>query len=114
MPVVVHGDLWSGNASRGIIGGAGEAQDVVYDPSACYGHSEYELGIMKLFGGFGEAFWKDYHTLCPKTEPTGEYDDRVALYGLYHQLNHHALFGSGYRSGAVRTMEKLIRKYTTG
>ncbi|KAJ9641452.1 hypothetical protein H2199_005422 [Coniosporium tulheliwenetii] len=54
--VVVHGDLWSGNASRGCIGAETEVQDVVYDPSSCYAHSEYELGIMKMFGGLGELF----------------------------------------------------------
>jgi len=81
IPVVVHGDLWSGNASRGSIGD-GDVQDFVYDPSACYAHNEYELGIMQLFGGFGEAFMKQYHQLCPKTEPVDEYEDRVALYEL--------------------------------
>ncbi|KAF2230832.1 Ketosamine-3-kinase [Viridothelium virens] len=110
-PVAVHGDLWSGNASRGKIAGRGEVEDVVFDPSACYAHSEYELGIMKMFGGFGGTFLKEYHQLCPKTEPVEEYEDRVALYELYHHLNHHALFGGGYRSGAVSIMKKLVRKY---
>jgi fructosamine-3-kinase len=30
---------------------------------------------------------------------------------LYHHLNHHALFGGGYRSGALRIMKDLIAKY---
>lgn len=48
-PVVCHGDLWSGNAARGSIGSeGGDAQDLVYDPSAVYGHGEYDLGIMKV------------------------------------------------------------------
>jgi protein-ribulosamine 3-kinase len=111
-PVVVHGDLWSGNASRGIIGGEGPVQDVVYDPSACYAHSEYELGIMRMFGGFGRSFLSEYHQLCPKAEPVNEYDDRVALYELYHHLNHHVrrstpleglLLTPGRRSLAVGT-----------
>ncbi|GME27933.1 putative phosphoribosylaminoimidazole-succinocarboxamide synthase protein [Neofusicoccum parvum] len=111
-PVVVHGDLWSGNASSGRIGSPdAEVQEVVYDPSACYAHSEYELGIMKMFGGFGGPFLKEYHRLCPKTEPVEEYEDRVALYELYHHLNHHALFGGGYKSGAVSIMRSLLRKY---
>ncbi|KAK4993006.1 hypothetical protein LTR50_000712 [Elasticomyces elasticus] len=110
-PVVVHGDLWSGNASRGSIGGSSTVEDVVFDPSACYAHSEYELGIMKMFGGFGGSFLKEYHQLCPKTEPVDEYKDRVALYELYHHLNHHALFGGGYRSGAVSIMTRLLQKY---
>ena len=38
-PSLVHGDLWSGNASRGIIGGTqdgGPIEDVIYDPSVSY------------------------------------------------------------------------------
>ncbi|KAL4918897.1 Fructosamine kinase-domain-containing protein [Aspergillus aurantiobrunneus] len=86
-PVVVHGDLWSGNADRGRIVGSGrkddeEVGDVVYDPSACYAHSEYEIGIMKMFGGFGSAFFNEYHRVVPKTEPVEEYEDRVRLYEL--------------------------------
>ena len=82
MPVVVHGDLWSGNKSRGRIGCRGGVEDVIYDPSACYAHSEYELGIMKMFGGFGQEFWTEYHRLIPKSKPAEEYADRVALYEL--------------------------------
>ncbi|KAF2240444.1 Ketosamine-3-kinase [Trematosphaeria pertusa] len=111
-PVVVHGDLWSGNAGVGVIGAkGGDAEEVVYDPSACYAHSEFELGIMKMFGGFGGSFLKEYHQLCPKTEPVEEYEDRVELYELYHHMNHYALFGGGYRSGAISIMKSLVRKY---
>lgn len=90
-PVVVHGDLWSGNASHGRIVGPspspsaeheGDGGGVVYDPSACYAHSEYELGIMHMFGGFGKAFFEEYHSIVPKTEPVEEYGDRIKLYEL--------------------------------
>ncbi|KAJ4309970.1 Mitochondrial distribution and morphology protein 12 [Neodidymelliopsis sp. IMI 364377] len=111
-PVVVHGDLWSGNASAGTIGSKeGEPEDVVFDSSACYAHSEFELGIMKMFGGFGGSFLKEYHELCPKTEPIDEYDDRVKLYELYHHLNHWAMFGGGYKSGAASIMKTLVKNY---
>ena len=110
-PVVVHSDLWTGNASRGKLPGMIEVEDVVFDSSACYAHSEFELGIMKMFGGFGSGFLKEYHQLVPRTEPAEEYEDRVALYELYHHLNHHALFGGGYRSGAISIMKDLISKY---
>lgn len=113
IPVVVHGDLWSGNASRGKLPGMKEAEDVIFDSSACYAHSEFELGIMKMFGGFGGSFMKEYHKLVPKTEPADEYEDRVALYELYHHLNHFALFGGWYGSGAVRIMKGLIAKYAS-
>ncbi|KAK4455422.1 fructosamine kinase [Podospora aff. communis PSN243] len=110
-PVVVHGDLWSGNHGRGRIGGKGGVEEVVYDPSCVYGHSEYELGIMRMFGGFGSGFWREYEKLVPKSEPREEFEDRVALYELYHHLNHFALFGGGYRGGAMSIMRKLISKY---
>ncbi|KAL8952377.1 MAG: hypothetical protein Q9222_001713 [Ikaeria aurantiellina] len=81
-PVVVHGDLWSGNKGKGQIGVEGPIEDVVFDPSAVYGHNEYELGIMHMFGGFGKAFFDEYHSICPKTPPVEEYQDRVSLYEL--------------------------------
>jgi protein-ribulosamine 3-kinase len=111
-PVVVHGDLWSGNTSVGVIGDTKNApEDVTYDSSACYAHSEFELGIMKMFGGFGGSFLGEYHELCPKTEPTDEYEDRVKLYELYHHLNHYAMFGGSYKSGAASIMKSLVKKY---
>jgi fructosamine-3-kinase len=80
-PVVVHGDLWSGNHGRGRIAD-GAVEEVVFDPSAVYGHSEYELGIMRLFGGYGKEFWREYGELVPKCEPVEEWDDRLKLYEL--------------------------------
>jgi len=118
IPVVVHGDLWSGNKSRGRFVGRDKdddtsagAEDVVFDPSSCYAHNEYDFGIMNMFGGFGASFWEEYHSLVPRTEPTSEYADRVALYESYHHLNHWAIFGGGYKSGAVNLLQGLLRKY---
>ncbi|TQV94781.1 fructosamine-3-kinase [Cordyceps javanica] len=115
VPVVVHGDLWSGNHGRGRIAGQEDngsgVEEVVFDPSAVYGHAEYDLGIMRMFGGFGPAFWDEYHRLVPKAEPRDEWEDRMALYELYHQLNHFAMFGGGYRNGAMSIMKRLIGKY---
>ncbi|EPE03766.1 fructosamine kinase [Ophiostoma piceae UAMH 11346] len=117
-PAVVHGDLWSGNKGRGRIlpSSASSAMHnftspLVYDPACVYGHSEYELGIMRMFGGFGTSFWNEYTELVPKDEPADEWEDRLALYELYHHLNHYALFGQGYRSGAMSIMSKLLQKY---
>ncbi|KAF4125901.1 Fructosamine-3-kinase, partial [Geosmithia morbida] len=110
-PVIIHGDLWNGNHGRGIVGGVGGREEVVFDPSAVYGHSEYELGIMNMFGGFGRSFWSEYEKLVPKAEPKDEWADRVLLYELYHHLNHFAIFGGGYRSGAMSIMRKLLARY---
>ncbi|KAI9647432.1 hypothetical protein NHQ30_003817 [Ciborinia camelliae] len=64
-PVVVHGDLWSGNHGTARIGDGG-VEEVVFDPSACWAHAEFEAGIMEMFGGFGGSFWREYHEIRPK------------------------------------------------
>ncbi|KAK6609362.1 phosphotransferase enzyme family protein [Botrytis cinerea] len=80
-PVVVHGDLWSGNHGTGRIGEGG-VEEVVYDSSASWSHAEFEAGIMRMFGGFGSAFWREYHEVRPKDEPREEWEDRCLLYEL--------------------------------
>jgi protein-ribulosamine 3-kinase len=110
-PVVIHGDLWSGNHGQGRIADQDGVEEVVYDPSSVYGHSEYELGIMRMFGGYGNGFWGEYEALVPKAEPKEEWEDRLALYELYHHLNHFALFGGGYRGGAMSIMRGLLLRY---
>jgi fructosamine-3-kinase len=47
-----------------------------------------------MFGGFTSAFYDRYHELVPKTEPAEEYEQRMQLYELWHQLNHAVMFGS--------------------
>lgn len=75
-----------------------EPEDVVFDSSACYAHSEFELGMMKMFGGFGSGFLTEYHQLVAKAEPIDEYEDRVALYELCAVID--GLEGSQRRHGA--------------
>ncbi|RYP19836.1 hypothetical protein DL765_003090 [Monosporascus sp. GIB2] len=105
VPVVVHGDLWSGNHGRGRLAGEGGVEEVVFDPSAVYAHSEYELGIMKMFGGFGTSFWKEYETLVPKAEPKEEWEDRVSLYELKAVI----VGISGASSSGKTTLARLLR-----
>lgn len=85
-PVVVHGDLWSGNRGRGVIldgGKGGDFEEIVFDPSCAYAHSEFEFGIMRMFGGFGRAFEKEYYEAKGERDrPVDEWDDRVKLYEL--------------------------------
>jgi len=81
VPVVVHGDLWSGNHGRGTIGNGG-VEEVVFDPSSSWAHSEVEFGIMRMFGGFGEGFNREYWNVKGRDEPSEEWEDRVELYEL--------------------------------
>ena len=69
------------------------SQPIIFDPASYYGHSEADLGIMHMFGGFTPAFFERYHQLVPRSEPTEEYEQRVQLYEAYHHLNHALMFG---------------------
>lgn len=79
---LVHGDLWSANKARGVINDEDGFQDYAFDASCCYAHSEFDLALMRMFGGFSAGFFSEYHRLIAKTEPQGEYDDRMELYKL--------------------------------
>ncbi|GAA5882294.1 hypothetical protein JCM3774_003362 [Rhodotorula dairenensis] len=103
-PALLHGDLWSGNArfSRS------RESPIIFDPASYYGHSEADLGIMRMFGGFTPAFFQRYHELIPKAAPQDEYEQRLQLYEVYHHLNHALMFGGSYKGGAVSLLRGLI------
>lgn len=102
-PSVLHGDLWSGN--YGAVGD--ESVPVIFDPAVYYGHHEADLGIAKMFGGFGENFWDSYHSVLPKSEG---FERRSWLYELHHHLNHYQIFGRGYRSGSLSLMQRILQR----
>jgi fructosamine-3-kinase len=99
-PCLVHGDLWSGNAAL-LVGGAGS----VFDPAVYRGDREVDLAMARLFGGFPEAFFQGYAEEWPLPEG---WSDRVALYNLYHLLNHANLFGGGYIKQAQSAVDALL------
>ncbi len=99
VPSLLHGDLWGGNwASSG-------GEPVIYDPAVYYGDRETDLAMTRLFGGFGKAFYEGYETAWPLQPGSG---DRLALYQLYHVLNHLNLFGSGYLGRALALTSALL------
>jgi len=98
--VLLHGDLWSGNAAADEQG-----EPIIYDPACYYGQREAEIGMMRLFGGFGprcEAAYAEVWPLLPGA------DRRITLYRLYHELNHLNLFGGGYYNSCIATMQQLL------
>lgn len=92
-PCLLHGDLWGGNTGKD-----SEGRAVIYDPAVYYGHHEAEFGIITMFGGFSEDFYRGYETLIPRQEG---FSERVDIYRLYHTLNHYNLFGSSYRESCL-------------
>lgn len=100
VPALLHGDLWSGNVAEDASG------PVIFDPASFYGHSEYELAIAGMFGGFRSAFYSAYHSKIPKAPG---FERRLKLYQLFHYLNHWNHFGSGYRGSSLKIMRDLVR-----
>jgi fructosamine-3-kinase len=98
--VLLHGDLWSGNAAADHGG-----KPVIYDPASYYGHREAEFGMMRLFGGLNPRVETAYQEVWP-FEPGS--DDRIALYRLYHELNHLNLFGAAYYGQCMDTIKALL------
>lgn len=98
-PVLLHGDLWSGNVlfSKG--------KPYLIDPACYYGHSEADLALTNMFGGFSTDFYQNYHQAHPKT---GHFEKRKYAYMLYHYLNHVNLFGSSYLSGVKQCLKYLL------
>ncbi|PCH33990.1 Ketosamine-3-kinase [Wolfiporia cocos MD-104 SS10] len=104
-PVLLHGDLWSGNTGTDRKTG----QPIIFDPSSYFGHNEADLAIARIFGGIPPSFFKTYHEHLPKSEPEDQYELRSDLYELYHYLNHTVLFGGSYASSARRKMDRLLK-----
>ncbi|CBN73886.1 fructosamine 3 kinase related protein [Ectocarpus siliculosus] len=94
-PSLLHGDLWIGNTGATIEG------PCMFDPASFFGHSEFELAIMEMFGGFQEPFWTAYHDKIPKAEG---FERRQKLYKLYHYLNQLNLFGDPKVRETVETL----------
>lgn len=93
---LLHGDLWAGNW---LVTDSGEP--ALIDPAVYYGHREAELAFTELFGGFSAAFYAAYQQTWPLESG---YEERKALYNLYHLLNHLNLFGEGYGGSVDRVL----------
>lgn len=86
-PVLLHGDLWSGNVGTDTSTG----EPVLFDMSSYYGHNEAEFGISQMFSTLPPTFYEKYHSRLPRSEP--HHEERMKLYELYHHLNHYLMFG---------------------
>jgi fructosamine-3-kinase len=94
----LHGDLWAGNR---LIDTAGRSWLV--DPAAHGGHREFDLAMMRLFGGFGRPCFDAYeerHPLAPGWE------DRVALHQIAPLVVHAIKFGGGYVPAARAAIDR--------
>lgn len=87
-PSILHGDLWAGNRLVSI-GGA----SWLIDPAAHGGHREFDLAMMRLFGGFGWECFEAYQDVFPLADG---WKQRIPLHQLAPLVVHAIKFGSSY------------------
>ena len=97
---LIHGDLWSGNATTDSSG-----NPAIIDPATHYGWAEAELAMTTLFGSFPGQFYSAYQEVRPLSPG---YEQRFPIYNLYHLLNHVNLFGTSYFGQTI----SILRRYT--
>lgn len=97
-PARLHGDLWAGNR---LVDRAGTSW--LIDPAAHGGHREFDLAMMRLFGGFGEACHRAYHEQAPLADG---WEDRVALHQIAPLVVHAVKFGGSYRASAAAAIDR--------
>jgi fructosamine-3-kinase len=92
-PVLLHGDLWSGNVLA-----SGKNVTGLVDPACYYGHGEVDIAMLTLFGSPSSAFFDAYGVL------EDGWKTRLRIYQLWPALVHVRLFGRGYESMVTRLL----------
>jgi fructosamine-3-kinase len=98
-PVLLHGDLWSGNFLCDDKG-----KPVLIDPAVYYGHRSVDMAMTTLFGGFDARFYESYNYHFPLP---ANYRQQWEICNLYPLLIHLNLFGKSYLADILNT----IRQY---
>jgi fructosamine-3-kinase len=97
-PARLHGDLWAGNR---LIGAGGRSW--LIDPACHGGHREFDLAMMRLFGGFGTACFAAYHEATPLADG---WEARVPLHQIAPLVVHAVKFGGGYGAAAAEAIAR--------
>jgi len=97
-PARLHGDLWAGNRLV-----AADGRSWLVDPAAHGGHREFDLAMMRLFGGFGPPCFQAYEEQSPLADG---WESRVALHQIAPLLVHAIKFGGSYVPSARAAIER--------
>ena len=97
-PARLHGDLWAGNRVIDVDG-----HSWLIDPAAHGGHREFDLAMMRLFGGFGPACFTAYDEAHPLASG---WPERVALHQIAPLVVHAIKFGGSYVGAATRAIAR--------
>jgi fructosamine-3-kinase len=98
-PARLHGDLWAGNR---LVAAGGVSW--LIDPAAHGGHREFDLAMMRLFGGFADECFAAYAEVWPLAD---DWVDRVPLHQLAPLVVHAVKFGGGYVEATRRALAAL-------
>jgi fructosamine-3-kinase len=98
-PARLHGDLWAGNR---LVDANGNSW--LIDPACFGGHREFDLAMMRLFGGFGEAAFRGYTEAFPLADG---WEARIPLHQLAPIGIHAIKFGGNYVAGLDRCLRAL-------
>ncbi len=99
-PARLHGDLWAGNRMVDRDGASW-----LIDPAAHGGHREFDLAMMRLFGGFGSEAFESYVDVHPLPD---DWLDRVELHQIAPLAVHAIKFGGGYVAAAARAIDRYV------
>ncbi len=97
-PARLHGDLWAGNRLVGADG-----RHWLVDPAAHGGHREFDLAMMRLFGGFGEDCLVAYDEVAPLA---AGWEERVPLHQIAPLVVHAIKFGGAYVGAATAAIDR--------
>lgn len=98
-PSRLHGDLWAGNRLVDING-----DSWIIDPASHGGHREFDLAMMRLFGGYGKPCFDAYQEVFPLD---AGWRERIALHQLPPLIVHAIKFGHSY----IGPTEDALAKY---
>ncbi len=98
-PARLHGDLWAGNR---MIDASGVSW--LIDPAAHGGHREFDLAMMRLFGGFGLSAFDAYNDAFPLADG---WQQRVPLHQLAPLVVHAIKFGASYVVAVSEALDSI-------
>jgi fructosamine-3-kinase len=98
-PARLHGDLWAGNRMTDASG-----VSWLVDPAAHGGHREFDLAMMRLFGGFDSSAFDAYDDAFPLASG---WQQRVSLHQLAPLVVHAIKFGGDYVASVAAALDSI-------
>lgn len=104
-PALIHGDLWSGNAIATLDPTTNTPRIAVIDPAVSIADAWADIAMMQLFAGFPKPCLDAYRQANTDHD---QLESRIAVYQLYHMLNHLNIFGTSYKNAALAIAQRLL------